>query len=165
MKPVALVCTILLLFVEAAVAVPPPPDLSFSLPFEGPMALAVLDARPDVVNGERKETFIGLTRSLYGIPFQYHTRSKKPFAQDLSDLVSRALKQGKTPLRWSLCLRSKAAGSDRRSPEERSRTPDPPRNPGLVVGHLDPYGSALRPPADDPQRARPGARLERCHGA
>jgi hypothetical protein len=97
MKPVALICTILLLFAEAAVAAPPPPDLSFSLPFEGPMTLAVLDARPDVVNGERKETFIGLTRSLYGIPFQYHTRSKKPFAQDLSDLVSRALKQGKTP--------------------------------------------------------------------
>ncbi len=97
MKPVALVWMILFVFVGAAVAAPPPPDLKLSVPFEGPMALAVLDARPDVVSGERKETFIGFTRSLYGVPFSYHTRSKKPFAQDLSDLVSRALKQGKTP--------------------------------------------------------------------
>jgi hypothetical protein len=87
----------LLVFAGAAMAAAPPPDLHLSLPFEGTLALAVLDARPDVVSGERQETFVGFTRSLYGIPFPYHTRSKKPFAQDLADLVSRALKQGKTP--------------------------------------------------------------------
>ena len=57
-----------------------------------------MDARPDVVNGERKETFIGFTRSLYGIPYSAHTASKKPLAQDLSELVTRALKLGGTPV-------------------------------------------------------------------
>lgn len=61
------------------------------------MALAVQDARPDVVNGERKDTFIGFRRSLYGIPYPAHTESRKPFAQDLSNLLIRALKLGKTP--------------------------------------------------------------------
>lgn len=97
MKPITLVWTMLLFVTGAAVAAPPPPDLTLSVPFKGTMALAVLDARADIVSGERKETYIGFTRSLYGIPFPYHTRSKKPFAQDLSDLVSRALQQGKTP--------------------------------------------------------------------
>ena len=97
MKPITLVWTMLLFVVGAAVGAPPPSDLTLSAPFEGTMALAVLDARPDIVSGERKETYIGFTRSLYGVPFPYHTRSKKPFAQDLSDLVSRALKQGKNP--------------------------------------------------------------------
>jgi hypothetical protein len=96
-KPTALVCTMLLVFAGAALAAPAQPVLKLSVPFEGPMALAVLDARPDVVSGERKETFVGFTRSLYGIPYPAHTQSKKPFAQDLSNLVNRALKLGKTP--------------------------------------------------------------------
>lgn len=97
MKSIALVWTMLLGFAGAAIAAPPPPILKLTVPFEGPMALAVLDARPDVINGERKETFIGLSRSLYGIPYPAHTQSKKPFAQDLSNLVTRALRLGKTP--------------------------------------------------------------------
>jgi hypothetical protein len=97
MKSIAVLGMMVLALAGAAAAAPPPPELELSVPFEGSLALAVLDARPDVVNGERKETFIGFTRSLYGIPFPYHTRSKKPFAQDLSDLVSRALKRGKAP--------------------------------------------------------------------
>jgi hypothetical protein len=97
MKSIALVWTMLFAFAGAAMAAPPPPLLKLTVPFEGPMALAVLDARPDVVNGERKETFIGLSRSLYGIPYPAHTPSKKPFAQELSNLVNRGLKLGKTP--------------------------------------------------------------------
>jgi hypothetical protein len=95
MQRVAFVLTVLLGFVEIAVAAKPAPaPLKISLPFEGSVAVAVLDARPDVVSGERKETFIGLTRSLYGIPYPAHTQSKKPFAQDLSSLVVRALRLG-----------------------------------------------------------------------
>lgn len=97
MKSIALVCTFVFAFAGATMAAPAPPVLKLSVPFEGSMALAVLDARPDVVNGERKETFVGFTRSLYGIPYPAHTQSKKPFAQDLSNLVTRALKLGKTP--------------------------------------------------------------------
>lgn len=95
MKRIALAWTALLVFVSVAVAAPPPPKpLKVSLPYEGSIALAVLDARPDVVSGERKETFIGLSRSLYGIPYPAHTPSKKPFAQELANLVTRALKLG-----------------------------------------------------------------------
>ena len=51
-----------MIFLGAAVAAPPAPKpLEITLPYEGPVAVAVLDARPDVVNGERKETFIGFT--------------------------------------------------------------------------------------------------------
>lgn len=97
MKPIALVWTLLFALTGAAMAAPPPPLLKLTVPFEGPMALAVLDSRPDVVSGERRESFIGLSRSLYGIPYPAHTQSKKPFAQDLSNLLARALKLGKTP--------------------------------------------------------------------
>lgn len=95
MKRIAPVWIVLLFSaVLAASARPAPKPLTLSLPFEGPVAFAVLDARPDVVKGERKETFIGFTRSLYGIPFPAHTRSKKPLAQDLANLVIPALKSG-----------------------------------------------------------------------
>lgn len=97
MKSIALAGMMLLGFAAAVLAAPPPPILKLTVPFEGSMAMAVLDARPDVVNGERKETFVGFSRSLYGIPYPAHTQSKKPFAQDLSNLVNRALKLGKTP--------------------------------------------------------------------
>jgi hypothetical protein len=94
MKRVALVWTMLLAFVNVAVAAPPPAPLKLAVPFQGSIAIAVLDARPDVISGDRKETFIGFTRSLYGIPYPAHTASKKPLAEDLANLVTRALKLG-----------------------------------------------------------------------
>jgi hypothetical protein len=95
MKRIAFVWLALFVFAGFAVAAPPPPKpLKISVPFEGSIAVGVLDSRPDVVNGERKETFIGLSRSLYGIPYPAHTQSKKPFAQDLANIVTRALKLG-----------------------------------------------------------------------
>jgi hypothetical protein len=84
---------ILFLLARAAMAAPPPADFQLTVPFQGSMAVTVLDARPDVVNGRRKETFIGLTRTFYGLPLPYHTRSKKPFAQDLAALLSQSLQQ------------------------------------------------------------------------
>lgn len=95
MKQIVLAWMASMIFLGTAVAAPPAPKpLSITLPYEGPVAVAVLDARPDVVNGERKETFIGFTRSLYGIPYPAHTQTRKPFAQDLGNLVTRALKLG-----------------------------------------------------------------------
>jgi hypothetical protein len=85
-------------FAGLATAASPPAILKLSLPSKGTAALAILDARPDVVKGERKDTFVGLSRSLYGIPYPAYTQSKKPLAQDFSDLVTRALKLGGTPV-------------------------------------------------------------------
>jgi hypothetical protein len=99
MKPLFLSSMIVLLVSGGAMAAPPAPKpLKITIPFEGPVAVAVLDARPDVVNGERKPTFIGFSRSLYGIPYPAHTASKKPLADDLSNLVTRALKLGGSPV-------------------------------------------------------------------
>lgn len=76
------------------IAASPPTVLRITIPAQGPVALAVLDSRPDVVSGERQESFVGLSRSLYGIPYPAHTQSKKPFAEYLGNLVLRALKLG-----------------------------------------------------------------------
>jgi hypothetical protein len=99
MRRIALALCLLLLPSQSILAATPPPILRLSLPFQGPAALGVLDARPDVLSGDRKETFVGLSRSLYGIPYPAYTKSKQPLAQDLSDLVSRALKLGGTPVK------------------------------------------------------------------
>jgi len=83
---------------SVAIATPPPTvPLKITVPIQGSLAIAVLDSRPDVVSGERQENFIGLSRSLYGIPYPAHTPSKKPFATELANLAARALKLGGTP--------------------------------------------------------------------
>ena len=97
MKRAVLFGVVFLLSLGRGIAATPSPILKLSLPFQGTMALAVLDARPDVVSGDRKETFVGFSRSLYGIPYPAYTTSKQPLAQDLSDLVTRGLKLGRTP--------------------------------------------------------------------
>lgn len=88
----------LALAASIAIAAPPPTaPFEITVPAQGSLALAVLDSRPDVVSGERQETFVGLHRSLYGIPYPSHTPSKKPFATELANLAARALKVGGTP--------------------------------------------------------------------
>lgn len=88
-----------LTLVASIVSAAPPPaaPLKITVPAQGSLAIAVLDSRPDVVSGERKETFIGLRRSLYGIPYPEQTASKKPFATELANLAARGLKAGGTP--------------------------------------------------------------------
>jgi hypothetical protein len=97
MKRAVLFGGVFLLSLGHAIAATPPPILKLSLPFKGTLALAVLDARPDVVSGDRKETFVGFSRSLYGIPYPAYTPSRQPLAQDLSDLITLGLKLGGTP--------------------------------------------------------------------
>src|SRR5882672_8350645 len=81
MKRTALALCLLLLPLQSILAATPPPILRLRLPFSGPAALGVLDARPDVLSGDRKETFVGLSRSLYGIPYPAYTKSKQPLAR------------------------------------------------------------------------------------
>ncbi|HEX9942783.1 MAG TPA: hypothetical protein VGG03_12245 [Thermoanaerobaculia bacterium] len=59
---------------------------------QGPVAVGVKDSRPEVVSGDRKETYIGFQRSLYGIPFAVQTKSGKPFAQDLAAMIVSGLR-------------------------------------------------------------------------
>lgn len=60
---------------------------------QGPVAVGVKDSRPEVVSGRRKETFVGLRRSLYGIPFAVQTQSGRPFAQDLEGMIVNGLRR------------------------------------------------------------------------
>lgn len=83
------------LCVRAAEPPTVPTILRITLPTQDTLAIAVLDSRPDVVSGKRNETFIGLSRSLYGIP--YPVNAKKPFATELENIATRALKLGRTP--------------------------------------------------------------------
>lgn len=56
-----------------------------------PVAVGVWDNRKDVVSGERQPSWIGLQRSLYGIPYGVTTSSGKPFAEELGAWLVRSL--------------------------------------------------------------------------
>jgi hypothetical protein len=74
-------------------AVYTPAKLTLDYAGQGAVAIGVKDSRQEVVGGDRKETFVALQRSLYGIPFAVQTESGKPFARDLGEMVGRGLKQ------------------------------------------------------------------------
>lgn len=57
------------------------------------LAVAVWDNRPDVVSGERQPSWIGLQRSMYGIPYGVTTSSGRPFAEELNSWLLRSLGQ------------------------------------------------------------------------
>ena len=64
-----------------------------SLSAPGKVSLAVHDARPYVVSGNKPEKFAGLLRGGFGNPFDVSTASGNPVAQDLRDAIARALQQ------------------------------------------------------------------------
>jgi len=57
------------------------------------VAVAVVDNRPYVVNGDKDPDFVGVQRAGFGNPFDVGTDSRKPLAADLSANVVAALKQ------------------------------------------------------------------------
>lgn len=56
------------------------------------IAVASKDSRPYVVSGTKASTFVGLMRSLYGIPYNVHTTSGNPFADDINSAVAQSLR-------------------------------------------------------------------------
>jgi hypothetical protein len=73
-------------------AVYTPANASIQYAGSGSVAVGVKDFRPEVVSGRRKDTFVGLQRSLYGVPFAVQTQSGRPFAQDLTDMIVNGLR-------------------------------------------------------------------------
>lgn len=57
------------------------------------VAVAVLDQRPYIHPGPsgKAPTFVGVQRSLAGVPFDVHTESKRPLAEDWAFSIARAL--------------------------------------------------------------------------
>lgn len=58
-----------------------------------PVALAVIDKRPYVLDGEKNPSYSGTQRSLGGIPYNVNTASGKPLAEDLQGLVGNTLRK------------------------------------------------------------------------
>jgi hypothetical protein len=57
------------------------------------IALAIQDQRPYIINGRKSLHWVGLQRSLYGIPYGVHTKSGLPLADDLGSILVSTMKQ------------------------------------------------------------------------
>ena len=65
----------------------------------GRIAVEVVDARPYVLNHEKKADFTGLQRGGFGNPFDVTTASGRPLAEDMHAAITKALmQQGFTPV-------------------------------------------------------------------
>lgn len=65
------------------------PDLEIAT--EDKVAIGVMDQRDYVVSGRNTPEWVGLQRSGFGIPYGVHTKSDKPLAHDMTDIIIRAL--------------------------------------------------------------------------
>jgi hypothetical protein len=59
----------------------------------GTLAVATHDQRPYIVSGDTGPEFVGLSRGGYGNPFQVHTESARPLAEDMTRVMCRALNE------------------------------------------------------------------------
>jgi hypothetical protein len=57
------------------------------------VAVAVRDARPYVLDGDKPPTFVGLSRGGYGNPFDVSTESGAPLADDMARVICNALER------------------------------------------------------------------------
>lgn len=60
---------------------------------DAPIIIGTQDQRPYVLSGDKDETFVGLTRSLYGIPYSMTTKSGDPLAEDFGGLIAATLRK------------------------------------------------------------------------
>lgn len=57
----------------------------------GPVVVVTHDERPYVASGGTSQTFVGLVRSAMGVPWAAHTDSGRPLAEEMTEIISRAL--------------------------------------------------------------------------
>ena len=57
----------------------------------GKATVAIQDRRAYVLNGDKQENFVGLSRGGYGNPFDVRTESNQPLADDFGRTIQRAL--------------------------------------------------------------------------
>ena len=67
-----------------------PLDLRVST--SAPVAVATLDNRPYIVNGQKAPNFVGLSRGGFGNPFDVTTQSGQPLASDISAAIVASMK-------------------------------------------------------------------------
>lgn len=59
----------------------------------GSVAVEVADARPYVLDGEKKPDFVGVQRGGFGNPFDVRTASGEPLASEMRDAIVSAMQQ------------------------------------------------------------------------
>ncbi|MBN1799489.1 MAG: hypothetical protein JW822_13020 [Spirochaetales bacterium] len=57
------------------------------------IAVSVLDNRADIISGEKQAAYIGKSRATFGNAFDILTKSKKPLAHDITNVVCDSLKE------------------------------------------------------------------------
>jgi hypothetical protein len=62
-------------------------------PSNGDIAVAVWDARPYVLAGEKSPEWVGLQRSGWGIPYGVHTQSNTPLSQEFAQSILNSFRQ------------------------------------------------------------------------
>lgn len=67
--------------------------ISTQIKSNNPVALAVHDQRHYVLDGSKSATFCGSMRSGVGIPYDITTKSGKPIADDILEVVGRAIEK------------------------------------------------------------------------
>jgi len=60
-------------------------------PLSDKLAIAVVDHRPYVLNGDKEASFEGLSRSGFGIPFSRYTFNNKPMSEFLTNRLAAGL--------------------------------------------------------------------------
>lgn len=67
--------------------------MSTEIKSNNPLAIAIHDQRHYVVDGSKSATFVGSLRSGVGIPYDITTKSGKPLADDMLEVVGRAIEK------------------------------------------------------------------------
>lgn len=60
---------------------------------KGDIAVGAQDQRRYIISGQKQQQFVGLMRGGFGNPFDVNTVSGKPFAKDVTQVLSRAMKR------------------------------------------------------------------------
>src|SRR4030095_16368512 len=66
--------------------------LSLDVSTAAPVAVATLDNRPYIVDGQKTPNFVGLSRGGFGNPFDVTTQSGQPLASDMSNAIVISMK-------------------------------------------------------------------------
>lgn len=66
--------------------------LEFGIATSATVAVGTLDHRPYVINGQKAQNYVGMSRGGFGNPFDVTTQSGKPLASDISSAIAGSLK-------------------------------------------------------------------------
>jgi len=66
--------------------------LNLGITTSATVAVGTLDHRPYVVNGQKAQNFVGVSRGGFGNPFDVVTQSGKPLASDISGSIAASMK-------------------------------------------------------------------------